>query len=99
MNHAKIKALASIASAALAGFIIIAGCAAPQTVPPQPATQTNVSPALMTQTNILLAPGPNDARITYVTARLLEEFHYSQQLLDTEISEKFFDGYLETLDP
>jgi len=99
MNHAKIKALASIASAALAGFIVIAGCAAPKTVPPQPATQTNVSPALMTQTNILLAPGPNDARITYVTARLLEEFHYSQQLLDTEISEKFFDGYLETLDP
>jgi carboxyl-terminal processing protease len=99
MNHAKIKALASIASAALAGFIIIAGCAAPKTVPPQPATQTNVSPALMTQTNILLAPGPNDARITYVTARLLENFHYSQQLLDTEISKKFFDGYLETLDP
>jgi carboxyl-terminal processing protease len=98
MNRAKIKALASIASAALAGFIIIAGCAAPKTVPPQPATQTNVSPALMTQTNIPLAPGPNDARITYVTARLLEEFHYSQQPLDTEISEKFFDGYLETLD-
>ena len=99
MNRSKIKALASIASAALAGFIIIAGCAAPKTVPPQPATQTNVSPALMTQTNILLAPGPNDARITYVTARLLENFHYSQQLLDTEISKKFFDGYLETLDP
>jgi carboxyl-terminal processing protease len=99
MNHAKIKALASVASAALAGFIIIAGCTAPKTVPPQPATQTSVSPALMTQTNILLAPGPNDARITYVTARLLENFHYSQQLLDTEISEKFFDGYLETLDP
>jgi carboxyl-terminal processing protease len=99
MNHAKIKALASIASAALAGFIIIAGCAAPKTVPPQPATQTNVSPALMTQTNTSLAPGPNDARITYVTARLLEEFHYSQHLLDTEISGKFFDGYLEILDP
>src|SRR5208283_1248914 len=99
MNHAKIKAPASIASAALAGFIIIAGCAAPKTVPPQPATQTNVSPALMTQTNILLAPGPNDERIAYWTARLLEDFHYSQQLLDLGISEKFFDGYLETLDP
>ena len=46
-----------------------------------------------------LSPGPNDARIAYVTARLLEEFHYSQQPLDTEMSEKFFDGYLETLDP
>ena len=99
MNHAKIKAPASIASAALAGFIIIAGCAAPKTVPPQPATQTNVSPALMTQTNIHLAPGPNDERIAYWTARLLEDFHYSQQLLDLGISEKFFDGYLEILDP
>jgi carboxyl-terminal processing protease len=100
MNHSKIIILAPIASAVLAGSVII-GCTTAKTVPPppQPATQTNVFPALMTQTNILLAPGPNDARITYVTARLLEEFHYSQQLLDTEISGKFFDGYLETLDP
>ena len=99
MNHSKIKAVASIASAALAGFIIIAGCAAPKTVPPQPATQTNVSPALVTQTNTTLAPGPNDPRIAYVTARLLEEFHYSQQLLNPDISERCFDGYLAALDP
>jgi carboxyl-terminal processing protease len=100
MNHSKIRILAPIASAVLAGAVII-GCTAAKTVPPPPppATQTNVFPALMTQTNILLAPGPNDARIAYVTARLLENFHYSQQLLDTKISEKFFDGYLETLDP
>jgi carboxyl-terminal processing protease len=99
MNHSKIKVLASIASAALAGFIIIAGCAAPKTVPPQPATQTNVSPELVTQTRTTLAPGPNDPRIAYVTARLLENYHYSQQLLNTDISEKCFDGYLEALDP
>ena len=100
MSHLKIKILAPIASAVLAGSVII-GCTIAKTVPPPPppATQTSVSPALMTQTNIFLAPGQNDARIAYVTARLLEEFHYSQQLLDTEISEKFFDGYLETLDP
>jgi carboxyl-terminal processing protease len=100
MSYSKIKILAPIASAVLAGYAII-GCTTAKTVPPPPPppTQTNVSPGLMTQTNLLLAPGPNDARITYVTARLLEEFHYSQQLLDKEISEKFFDGYLETLDP
>ena len=92
MSRLKIKRLASIVSAVLAGFIIIAGCATPKTVAPSPptATQPNVP---------ILAPGPNDARIAYVTARLLEEFHYSQQLLDTDISQKFFDGYLETLDP
>jgi carboxyl-terminal processing protease len=46
-----------------------------------------------------LAPGPNDSRIAYVTARLLEEYHYSQHPLDQEVSEKFFDGYLDSLDP
>jgi carboxyl-terminal processing protease len=46
-----------------------------------------------------LKPGPNDPRIAYVTARLLEEYHYSQQPLDMAMSEKFFDGYFETLDP
>ena len=100
MIHLKIKILAPIAAAALAGSVII-GCAIVKTVPtaPPPATQTSDFPALMTQTNFPLAPGPNDARIAYVTARLLEEFHYSQQLLDRGISKKFFDGYLETLDP
>jgi len=46
-----------------------------------------------------LLPGPNDGRIAYMTARLLEEFHYSQQPLDMEMSKKFFDGYVEALDP
>jgi carboxyl-terminal processing protease len=91
ISRSKIKALAFIASAVLAGVIIVVGCAAPKTVPPPPPTAT---PA-----NVPLGPGPNDPRIAYVTARLLEEFHYSQQLLDTDISKKFFDGYLETLDP
>jgi carboxyl-terminal processing protease len=100
MSHSKIKIFAPIASVVLAGSVII-GCTVAKTVPPSlpPTTQTSVSPALMTPTNVLLAPGPNDPRIAYVTARLLEEFHYSQKMLDTEISERFFDGYLETLDP
>ncbi|MGP8021780.1 MAG: carboxy terminal-processing peptidase, partial [Limisphaerales bacterium] len=46
-----------------------------------------------------LAPGPNDGHIAYVTARLLETYHYSQHPLDKEMSEKFFDGYLDSLDP
>jgi carboxyl-terminal processing protease len=90
MSRIKIKLLAAIASAVLAGFIIVAGCAAPKIVPPPP-TSTN-------STNLSLGPGPNDPRIAYVTARLLEEYHYSQQLLDADLSRKFFDGYLETLD-
>ncbi|MGH7992246.1 MAG: carboxy terminal-processing peptidase [Limisphaerales bacterium] len=55
------------------------------------ADKTNAPPGL--------APGLNDGRIAYVTARLLEEYHYSQHPLDKEMSEKFFDGYLDALDP
>jgi carboxyl-terminal processing protease len=55
----------------------------------QPATNAPVS----------LEPGPYDGRIAYVTARLLEEFQYSQQPLNTEMSKKFFDGYINSLDP
>jgi carboxyl-terminal processing protease len=56
-----------------------------------PAAATNAPPQL--------APGLNDGRIAYVTARLLEEYHYSQHPLDRELSGKFFDGYLDALDP
>ncbi len=62
-----------------------------------------LSPVLATADNTnappRLAPGPNDSRIAYVTARLLEEYHYSQHPLDQAVSEKFFDGYLDSLDP
>jgi carboxyl-terminal processing protease len=52
-----------------------------------------------TNTPAPLVPGPNDGRIAYVTARLLEINHYLQQPLDAELSKKFFDGYLAMLDP
>jgi carboxyl-terminal processing protease len=51
-------------------------------------------------TNALrLAPGPNDGRIAYWTARLLQDHHYSQRRFDAEVSEQFFDRYFEALDP
>jgi carboxyl-terminal processing protease len=49
-----------------------------------------------------LQPGPNDAKIAYVTAGLLEAYHYLQRPLDKELSEKFFYEYvggMEGLDP
>jgi carboxyl-terminal processing protease len=46
-----------------------------------------------------LAPGPGDPEIAYVTARLLEQNHYLQHPFDDDISAKFFDRYIETLDP
>ncbi len=46
-----------------------------------------------------LKPGPNDPRIAYVAARLLESYHYLQRPLDRDLSIKFFDGYINELDP
>jgi carboxyl-terminal processing protease len=45
-----------------------------------------------------LKPGPDDARIAYITARLLEQNNYLQLLLDQKISTNFFDGYINSLD-
>jgi carboxyl-terminal processing protease len=44
-------------------------------------------------------PGPADGRIAFVTAKMLEQFHYSRRPMDVGISMQFFDRYLETLDP
>ncbi len=56
-------------------------------------------PALPALPPTSLKPGANAARIAHVAARLLEEYHYSQQPLDAALSEKFFDGYVDSLDP
>ncbi len=45
-----------------------------------------------------LKPGPDDPKIAFVTAQLLEEFHYLQEPMDTRISTNFFDGYINGLD-
>ena len=47
----------------------------------------------------VLAPGPDDGEIAYVTARALEQYHLRQKRLNNEYSEKFFERYIETLDP
>lgn len=44
-------------------------------------------------------PGAYDADVTRLTARILENMHYSRHPLDTEYAERFFNRYLEMLDP
>lgn len=46
-----------------------------------------------------LSPGPDDGEIAYTTARALELYHYRQHRLNNEYSEKFFERYIEMLDP
>ncbi len=89
----RLKILASVTLLALAA-LLSSSCRSAKSaasVPaPTPAAAAAAAP---------LVPGPNDGRIAYVTARLLEAFHYSQEPLDTQMSERFFDQYLEELDP
>ncbi|MDB6126016.1 MAG: carboxyl-terminal processing protease [Pedosphaera sp.] len=56
-------------------------------------------PSSKSTNSVHLAPGPNDGRIAHLTARMLEQFHYLHQKFDTNISGKFLDRYLDTLDP
>jgi carboxyl-terminal processing protease len=46
-----------------------------------------------------ITPGPNDGRIAFWAAELLERIHYSHHPFDATISAEFLDRYLEVLDP
>jgi carboxyl-terminal processing protease len=50
------------------------------------------------QLGAALVPGPNDSNITKVAAAILERGHYLRQPIDDEISAKFLDRYLDSLD-
>jgi carboxyl-terminal processing protease len=87
----------------LSGFFIV------------PFTQANLFARAITQaksaseettaiekTNVTRVPvtaGPFDGRIGWVTASLLEQSHYSHQRLNEALSGKFYDRYLDSLDP
>jgi carboxyl-terminal processing protease len=42
---------------------------------------------------------PNNPRIAYATAMLMGQYQYLQRPMDTELSERFFDLYINSLDP
>lgn len=46
-----------------------------------------------------LKPGPDDARIGIIAAKLLEQGHYSRHVFDNDYSSKMLDMYLKSLDP
>ena len=88
---------------ALAGLLLAVGFglpAAEATRDPAPAITLAVAPEVSpTATPHPLAPGPNDGKIVCVAAQMLEVNHYSHHPLDDEFSVKFFERYLEALDP
>src|ERR1700744_148234 len=79
----------TVAVAALVG--IWAGCKSASSADPAVVSVTPPPAALK--------PGPNDPRIAFVAARLLETYHYLQRPLDHDLSIKFFDEYIDELDP
>jgi len=88
----QLKKLWPLPISVAAGLAIWAGCQSGQVAPP-----TASQPAVLLPPNSL-HPGPDDPKIAFVTAQLLEEYHYLQQPLDTRISTNFFDGYINALD-
>jgi carboxyl-terminal processing protease len=74
------------------GAAIWAGCETAKSSDPEPVMFPD------TGTNAWLNADPNDPRIAFVTGLLLGEYHYLQEPLDTRLSEKFYDGYLDSLD-
>lgn len=65
-------------------------------------SEPQVMPTLITtrHTNATpLVPGPDDPNIVAWTARILQHSHYSRQPINEEVSSKFFDRYLDSLDP
>src|SRR5579859_5077671 len=77
-------------------LLVVTGCITAQNAKTSPADTNDVQ--LTTATN-LPTPGPDDSSIAYVTARILEGYHYLQEPLDQQLSVKFFDGYIDSLDP
>ncbi|HEV2392484.1 MAG TPA: carboxy terminal-processing peptidase [Verrucomicrobiae bacterium] len=71
---------------------------APQSEPSKPDVAAEV-PATTNAVFHPLKPGPVDGQISYVTARLLERYHYLRMPFDTAVSTKFFDKYLDMFDP
>ena len=99
MSYLKTKTFILATPVVLLGFFIISSCATGQKATLAANTPTaTVASAPGKATNPKLLPGPNDPRIAYVTARLLEQFHYTQRPMDADISAKFFDGYVDSLD-
>jgi len=86
MRSKQVSLVALFIAAALA---IWAGCVTAKSSDPGPVTGVAAK----------FKSDPNNPRIAYATAMLLGQYQYLQRSLDTDLSERFFDGYINSLDP
>jgi carboxyl-terminal processing protease len=96
MSYLKTKTLILATPVVLLGLFFISSCATSQKAGVASTATHSMAPGAVALPQ--LEPGPNDPRIAYVTARLLDQFHYTQRPMDKLISERFFDGYVDSLD-
>ncbi len=84
----------------LTALLLAAGCftIVPSLRAEVPANTASAAAVSIASTNFL-APGKDDAAIAWLAGRALEQFHFRQQPITDEYSEKFFDRYIEALDP
>src|SRR5579863_5428613 len=68
-------------------------------VTPAPAVQT-ASSELERQPPVFhpVSPGPNDGRIAFVTAAMLQQMHYTRMKFDETVSSNFFNRYFDSLE-
>src|ERR1700743_2328190 len=83
------KRIFLLAAVIMSVFAIWAGCVTAKSPDPVPVS------SLATK----YKADPNDPRIAYITAMLLGQYQYMLRPLDTELSARFFDGYINWLDP
>jgi carboxyl-terminal processing protease len=63
-----------------------------------PKTHGAAPPEPRTAAEMAAAADPNDAMVAQIAAANLERYHYTQHPFDEEMSSKFLDRYLESLD-
>src|ERR1035438_4903660 len=84
----------------LSGYLVLPLRSA-EPVSPDSAQSPSHAANLGSATNALrqITPGAIDGRVAFLTAAMLERNHYLKLPFDAKLSAKFFDTYLETLDP
>src|SRR5215510_5292272 len=82
-----------------AGFfpMVLVGLLVPQLAPAN--TVASSTDNHVASNTFRLTPGPWDGRIALATAQMLEKYQYQRQPFTPQLSSKFLDRYLESLDP
>jgi carboxyl-terminal processing protease len=94
------RSIARLLLLAACSWLVLPLCAADVTVAtPSADNLPSLSATNRSAPVYRLLPGPDDGRIAFVTAGLLQQVHYSHRHFDDAVSSEFLDRYLEFLDP